>query len=358
MMHSPSFTALVFETEMTALQKRHRKKELIWVVVFLLLTAMMVHMVSAVLRPVQTIYGSTWQAFLAEPEDSLDVIWLGSSVAYCDVNPSAVYEQSGLTGFVMAGGEQTLSLTYWYLKEALKTQSPATVVLEGTGVFFQTYQNYTQQNISTMPSGANKAGAIFTGAEPELRQDLLFDLSLYHERWRDVDADDVKRLFRPGKWDEYKGFTPMSGRVDGAGENVWEKDRDVTPEVYAENLAWLERILSLCRERGIQVIVTINPACSRCTPAAYAKLKEKITQMDSDIVFCNWSGAFQEIGLIPTEHFYDNMHLNEEGAQVFSAWLGRVLSEEFGLVPREQTEENTTAWQKAVEYWNDRLVHK
>ena len=77
------------------------KKELVWAAVFLLLTALMINFLSDVLRPAQTSYGSTWRAFLAEPEDSLDVIYLGSSFTYCDVNPAEVYDSSGLTGFEM-----------------------------------------------------------------------------------------------------------------------------------------------------------------------------------------------------------------------------------------------------------------
>ena len=47
---------------------------------------------------------------------SLDVLYLGSSYAYCDINPSLIYAQTGLTGFVLAGSEQPLSITYWYLR--------------------------------------------------------------------------------------------------------------------------------------------------------------------------------------------------------------------------------------------------
>ena len=84
----------------------------------------------------------------------------------------------------MAGSEQTLSITYWYLKEVFKTQSPSAVVLEATSLFFAQYQNYTQLNIDLMPFSPNKLGAIFTAAEPELRTGLLFDLWFYHAAGR------------------------------------------------------------------------------------------------------------------------------------------------------------------------------
>ena len=193
------------------MKRMKRGRECCFALLFLLLTAVLVNFVSDVLRPAQTTYGSTWSAFRAEPRDSLDVIYLGSSFAYCDVNPSVVYDASGLTGYVMAGSEQPLSITYWYLKEIFRTQSPAAVVLEGTSLYFKQYQNYTQQNVSQMPFSLNKLGAIFTASEPEVRGGLLFDLSLYHSRWREAGADDWKKALRPLRRDHYKGHTPMEG---------------------------------------------------------------------------------------------------------------------------------------------------
>ena len=158
------------------MKSRFLRRELPLAAVFLLITALLLNFAADVLRPAHTDYGSTWSAFRAEPEDSLDVIYLGSSYAYCDFNPSVVYGNSGLTGYVMAGSEQTLSITYWYLKEVFKTQSPSAVVLDATSLFFARFQIYTQLNIDLMPFSPNKLGAIFTAAEPDLRTGLLFDL--------------------------------------------------------------------------------------------------------------------------------------------------------------------------------------
>ena len=67
---------------MVVLRRSARRKEACLALVFLLLTGLMIHFISDVLRPPQVSFGSTWSAFLAEPEDSLDVIYLGSSYTY------------------------------------------------------------------------------------------------------------------------------------------------------------------------------------------------------------------------------------------------------------------------------------
>ena len=108
-----------------------RQASALWLLPALLLAAALLLFAAELVRPPRTDYGSTWRAYLAEPENSLDVLYLGSSLAYCDFDPVEVYRHSGLTGCVVSGSAQTMPLTYWYLRQALETQRPQAVVLEG-----------------------------------------------------------------------------------------------------------------------------------------------------------------------------------------------------------------------------------
>ena len=240
------------------------------------------------------------------------------------------------------------------MKEIFQTQSPSAVVLEGTSLYFKQYQNYTQQNVSQMPFSVNKLGAIFTASEENLRTGLLFDLSLYHSRWKEMGKSDLKKAVVPLQGDYYKGFTPVDQVMDGVGETVVEGNRTVSEEDYAANLEWLGKILALCREHGAQPIITFNPSYTRCTQEQYARNTADILALDGETLVYNWSDSFEEMGLIPTEHLYDGGHLNQDGAAIFSAWLGRFLTDEVGLVPRTQTTENTAAWQESAAWWREK----
>ena len=154
-------------------------KERIFAAAFAVLAALLLGLAGLALRPARVNYGAVWGPYRAEPADSLDYLYLGSSYAYCDVNPALVYDASGLTGYVLAGPEQTLSQTYYYLKEALRTQSPQAVILEASALHFARYQSYTQINVGYMPFSRNKLAAIFRASEPELRTGLLFELYFY-----------------------------------------------------------------------------------------------------------------------------------------------------------------------------------
>ena len=199
-------------------------REFCFAVLFLLLAVLLIGLTSTALRPVRTNYGAVWGPHLGEPEDSLDYLWLGSSYAYCDVNPAVIYDETGLTGYVLAGPEQTLSQTYWYLRQALETQRPSAVVLEASALHFAKYQNYTQVNVGSRPAGLNKLGAVFTASEPELRTGLLFDLYFYHSRWKTATFGELRSALAPPLADQCKGYTAVDGVFDAIGDGPFLRD--------------------------------------------------------------------------------------------------------------------------------------
>lgn len=323
-------------------------KELFFAAAFLLTAVLLLSFAGHMLRPYHSDYGSTWAEYLEEPEDSIDVLFLGSSYAYCDWNPGVMYAESGLTGYVMGGSEQTPTITYWYLREALKTQSPSAVVMEGSGLFFDRYQNYTQTNLVYMPWGVNRAGAILTAAEPEKRLGLFWDLYFYHSRWQELTLSDIKHALTPHSADALKGHTAISAVYDGDGP--FRRELKQEPEVYAEHLEAIGKIADLCGERGIKLFIVLNPTYSRYDEAVYDKMAEDIALAAPGAEFLNLVGAFEETGLDGSKHLSDGWHLNAEGAAVYSAFTGRLLLES-GVTPRPQSEETRSAWEQTAAYW-------
>ena len=326
--------------------KRHRWKEPAAALLFLLLSALLVGVLSAALRPARVDYGAVWGPYLAEPEDSLDYLYLGSSYAYCDVDPVEIYDKTGLTGYVLAGPEQTLSQTYWYLREALKTQKPSLVILEGSALAFQQYQNYTQVNVGYMPAGFNQLGAIFTASEPELRTGLLFPLYFYHNRWKELTVDEAADALLPSETDTLKGFTPVNGVFEQIADGPFTREPQ-PEEVYEENLTWLSKIADLCEKRGIALALVFHPTYSQLPVETRTRIAEDASELG--ISFFDWTEESQSIGITPTLHYYDPGHLNQEGAAIFSAWLGDFLIGRLGLVPRSQEPDNEAAWLLAVQ---------
>lgn len=338
------------------MKKKTSLREALWAVAFSVVLALILNFLSAVFRPPHTDYGSTWAEYLCEPRNSIDVLFLGSSYAYCDWNPGVMYGESGLTGYVMGGSEQTPAITYWYLKEALRTQSPSVVVMEGTSLFFDRYQNYTQINIGYMPWGANRVRATLEAAEPEKRLGLFFDLYFYHDRWKELTRTDLKKAVTPARADNLKGHTAVDQVFENTAEGPFLSGMGQSEEVYRQNIEDFGRIAALCKDSKIDLIVTINPTYSQYTEEVYAQL-ERDVMFNRHVHFVNWSNSFDEIGLDPAVHLYDGGHLNAAGATLFSAYTGSYLRS-LGYEPREQTGANRRSWEETAEFWRQRAERR
>ncbi len=262
------------------------------------------------LRPNRTAYGSMWPSYRLEARDSVDVLFFGSSLVYCDVAPAWIWAESGLRSYVMAGPEQTLPITYYYVREACRTQSPQLIMLEATGMFYQRYQNYTRANIGYMPFTGNRIAATFTAAEPSLRFGLLYPLYDYHERWTDVTREELRYNLVPQK-DPLAGYTVMT---DACAEPTRYEREEFTADsdLYRENVRWLEKIRDFCAKKGVALLLFIAPSAARIPAAALETLCADAAALGIPLLDCN--DALPLLGINDGADWYDNLHFNINGA--------------------------------------------
>jgi hypothetical protein len=299
--------------------------------------------------PVRRDYGSTWETYLQEEENSIDVLFFGSSIVYCDVSPGVLWDTAGITSYVMAGPEQTMPITYYYLREACKTQSPTTVVVELTGLFYGDYQSFTQVNIGYMPWSMNRIRATLEAAEPELRLGLLFPLYADHDRWLAVRPQEVLDHLFPST-DEFCGYTPLD-RSCGF-YYPYERDFSAATAAYARNLSYLQKIASFCSEQGIDLYLYISPTMGRIPGDAQAVLETDLSQLDIagywDLNDYDFSFALDSADI-----WYDTLHFNMRGSVPFSADLAKLLVDS-GVSPRADAD--TALWDQRAAAVYDALA--
>ena len=196
--------------------------------------------------PQRTGYGATWHMFLQEDTDSIDVLCLGASYAYCSTLPAQLYRQTGFTVYDLCAPQLTLQQSYYYLREALQTQSPHAVYLEATGMFFDRYTDYTKVNIGYMPFGYNRLLATFRAAEPQQRLGLLFPLYNYHDRWTEVPVNALFAKRTDDAIDPWAGFTCLTEAQPQYGRGI-RQDTLVRyrPQAYESALQTLTKIQAL-----------------------------------------------------------------------------------------------------------------
>lgn len=308
---------------------------------------------SAVLMPKRLNFGSTWNQYLKEQENSADVLFFGSSISYCDIVPSVIWENSGITSYVMAGPEQTLPITYYYIKEAIKTQTPKLVFVEVTGVFFEKYQNFTKVNIGYMPWGINRIGATLSAAEKAEWTGLFFPLFNYHSRWDALEGTDIEVALHGYSCDELAGYTFL----DTAEEmtQVQPRNEVFDEENYQRNIDYLSKIADLCKKEGITPIFYIAPTYWSLSDENLSRLKADIEKMENvHYIDFNKSGDLSIYD--PVLDYYDNLHFNFRGAKKFSSQLAEILMNDFALTATENTD--TQLWQTRVQALNELCAAK
>ena len=94
-----------------------------------------------VLKGVENRYysaASTYGGFYHMRKNTVDVLFLGTSNTYCAFSPDELYRRYGIRSYNLAGSQQSMLTSYYWLEEALRTQKPKAVVLDVFYAFYNT----------------------------------------------------------------------------------------------------------------------------------------------------------------------------------------------------------------------------
>ena len=75
------------------------------------------------------------EAFLGEPENSLDALFIGDSETYSALSPVETWKDAGIPSYTCAIGKQYLTYSKSLLNRALAVQNPKVVMIEGNSLF-------------------------------------------------------------------------------------------------------------------------------------------------------------------------------------------------------------------------------
>lgn len=287
------------------------------------------------LREPRDNYGCTWARYEREERNSLDVLYLGTSLVYCDVIPAVVWKETGLTSYVMTGALQSLPLTYYYLRQACKTQSPQAVVVELNAIYFPRYADSIRTSLLYMPWSGDRLLATFRGgAAKKDFPELLFPLLGNHSRVYSVTKGEIKKNLFP-QADEYAGYTLLTAVYD-------QKPRqyEVDEDTFSQDVGYLRKISDFCARCNIKLVFYLAPALSPLPQDARETVRRAVEEVPHALFFdCN-EDSWPDFN--PEEEWFDPRHLNLYGAVPFSRRFAAEL-EALGL--RSQ-HENDALWQE------------
>lgn len=284
------------------------------------------------------------------PDDSVDVLFVGSSRVFENVNTGVLWSDYGIAGFDLAGSVQPLWNTYYSLKEALETQHPQLVVLECFRA--QEANEYVDnarivKNTFGLAPSWNKLQDKMASAGEDVLLDYVMEFPLYHTRYSNLTRQD----FLPGKGmpnrDAWKGHgvNTTTGRLDAMPDVSGVTERK---ELTAKSLEYLEKIVELCESKGIELVLIVAPAnLSAAEQAVYNSVSDFAAERG--IPFLNFNLMYDEVGMDFVSESSDlapDNHLNHRGAAKFTRYLADWLKQNYGLPDRREAGEEWESWSR------------
>ena len=334
-------------------------KNAIRAVAFLLLVAFLINIWVGWLKPKHFDGNLMMDAFYAQQENSVDVLVIGSSHTFVDVNTGTLWNEHGIPSFVIGGSLQPFWSSYYYLKEAVKTQTPKLVILEALACNIEednTFPGIIFNNVYGMRWGMEKLESIRASV---FDTDGFVDYALffedYHNRYPELDMLDISGDLGDSVRQEYwKGFYDYFLIQDLSEPEFTE---EVLPEPMVNKEEYYYRlILDFCQENDIPLLIMVSPdgGYTDRARAHYAYASEIADEYG--VNFVDFNNYYDEIGLDFSYDFADLGHLNHFGNRKFTEYLGDYLTENYDLPDRRNDESGVyDSWDENYHYLENRF---
>jgi len=271
-------------------------------------------------------YLSSTQQLYHTPENTMDVIFLGSSHCYCGIYPAYLWRDRGISAFDMAVSGQDRASTYHTLVEALKTQKPKVVFVDMYGLTFDRHEieGNVYRNMLSMKVSENSIELIKEYVEPEKQNDFFARWPIIHTRFWEVGKYDYIQ-YLPSEYGRGAAYQWGTHTADPGDAETEEADT-----LKETNRQWLTRLYELSREKDFKLVFFVAPFNikeeeQRQVNAAAEYAKEK------EIPFIDFNKIRYQIGLNDELDFVDEFHCNALGAEKVTEYIRDYLEQNFSL---------------------------
>lgn len=287
-------------------------------------------------------------SFYEIEEDTLDVLFLGSSHLYYGVQPNELWRDHGITSYVMGSPEQTAATSYFLLKEAFTRQKPKVVVMESYYLWNGSLYNgesRLRQAFDGMQFGKTKIEMVQELLpEAGVKERLTYYLPFlkYHSRWSQLeDYDFVKKPFLKGARLDYTAVPVEDSGIPKKAASIPDN-----------SMEYLEKIIQLCDENDTEFVMMAIPFGVETNKKRYKRRQGLNLTLETfldeqEIPFLFYQRDYPDLIDFATD-FRDKTHLNTAGAKKLTAHLGNWLVESYGISGHKED--------PAYASWEDDLI--
>lgn len=314
-------------------------KKALKVACFLLIIGGMMWALTPIFKPLVYEWNENTDAattFYAQPENSIETIFLGTSLTECSVSTLDLYEDYGLSAFNLGASRQPIAASYYWMLEAhdYNEETLTTVVMnvsfmvgDGNGTGY----DYAFLSMKNSINKFNLAKDTSDGLDDFLA--AMIPVFGYHTRWSSLDEDDFT-YFGFDASISSRGYRYNAVQIlnDKNYTNIDipnyvvqqdEKENDVLDPSCTE---YLVRMIEYCEENDLELILVQTPT-DEWSDDMHFGMTEIATEYDVEFLDFNYAPLVDEIEYNVATNSSDMEHMNYYGASKYTAWLGEYLTE-------------------------------
>lgn len=291
------------------------KKQVFRSLVFLSLLLLLLLAAGRIFRPKNNdaqsgIHDVLASGYLSEPEDTLDVIFLGDSLVHTSFIPMRAWENHGITAHICATNGQAVYKSEEFLYSVLQTQHPAVVMLEAHHL----YKNFAWTDL------------IAPTAE------RLLPVLRYHSRWKSLNSGDLLSPVAYTAEIYEKGYY-FTAEIRPVEPGDYMEPREGTDPISHMAVDYVRHMQRLCQESGAELVLYSVPSSMNWNSVKHqtvAALAEAL-----DIPYLDMNLLPQEV---PIDWSVDSKdagdHMNYTGACKVTDYLSAWLVQEYNLTDK------------------------
>ena len=300
--------------------------------------------------------GSSFDSYYEQPKNSVDVIMVGSSHVYSGYIPAVMWREYGISSYNTFAWCQPIWTSYYYIKEALKTQDldvvfldVGTVPLGSFGADTLDIDNMNLKENTAFNTSLNRYGLLLASSDingKNVGVGGVNDLTLYHNKWKYPE-----KLFTPYEFDRrgipLRNFGALPDQMEYEVFNYSFYDDVYAPTKKA--VKYLDRIVKLSEKENFRLVFILTPfTCDRKDNAVFNWI-----QLYADLHGIDFINFFREAGTKAGFDMHYDMadvdHVRHTGAIKLTRYLGEYLKN-IGYIPKEYPNTETLDSDAAIIY--------
>jgi hypothetical protein len=267
---------------------------------------------------------------------------MGTSHVVGSIYPSELWNDYGIVSYNCGGNANMLPVTYHFMKNVLNLYEPKLMVIDvycvdSDNKMIDGRMGVECQHISFdwLPLSREKIEAInYLFDDWQTRMEFLFPLSIYHERWTELEENDFSVKLDVTKGASYvNNYSPPFEYPQ-----ISQDDYNLSDSLGKQYLC---NMIEECQARGIEVLLINIPYPATEELQQWANSVQVIAD-SYGVDYLNMQ--YEDTGVnLYTDCADENSHLNASGGRKVTDYLGAYIREHYDI-PDRRSEDIAEDW--------------